>query len=95
MVLYTPVLEIPLPYGCIFLVSIFVNYYLIILPARSPRSAPLLVTPVIYARLVGFVPVSSLLSIVLSLISDALLPYLAPCDSAYPTAPIVAHISVK
>lgn len=66
---------------------------IIILPARSPRSAPLLVPPVIYARLIGFVPVSSPLSIVLSRISDALPPYLEPGDSPHHTAPIVVSLS--
>lgn len=71
-VLYIPsVLEIPLPW-CIS-PGLFYICQFIILPARSPRSAPLLVPPVIYARLIGFVPVSSPLSIVLSRISDALL----------------------
>lgn len=71
LVLYAPsVLEIPLPYISL---GLFYICQIIILTARRPRSAPLLAPPGHMRRLIGFVPVSSPLS-VLSLLSDALLP---------------------
>lgn len=65
------VLEIPLP-RCIS-PDLFYICQIIILPARVPDQRRYWYPPVIYARLIGFVPVSSPLSIVLSRISDALL----------------------